>query len=811
MFLTWLDLRIATRRLGRAPGFSAAAVLLLAISIGGSIFVFSAVRTLLLQSIPYSHPERLAVLSPEAPRWDLFQELRDGPAVFDRLGTYTRRAANLTGRGPAERVLIGRVSPEFLPIVGQHPVVGRLFRDEEFDPPHDRVAVITTRLWRQRYGSATDVIGQTLTLDGLQYTIVGVLPPEFKTVEQLERAHGLPFDRDVSLLLPLPDRAPRDPMSTDNVERGLTVVGRLRDGMSVEQANRELAAVLAGAQLRYQYPVPFAFISLRTAAVRGLPTQLTIVSIAVALFLLVGCANVTNLVLARIEARRRELAVCMAIGSNARRIVASVLAETLLLSSAGGVLGLLVAWQSLTAMAAAVGSMLDGVAGRVDLPMVAFTAAMSLGTGVVVGIGPALRHAHTDPALALQRSIKRSVRGGAPSFTSVLVAVQVALAVVLVVVGALLAQTLVRAISVTPGFGTKDILTAEISLDRSGYRRRNATRFFTELLERLAAERDVQGAALVSTLPGGEFQGGTGAIVRGRVHMVDAGTVSPAYFSVLSIPVIAGTSFQEEDSTKTPLVVVVNETFARMFWGTADRALGETVAMGERVSYSGTGKIMSAIEWTIIGVVADSRDGAGTATVKPKVYWSYKQGSSLGSTQMTLLVHASSGNAAAIAQPLRRLVAEMNSDQPVYNVLPLEDILRSRFAREWAMATVMNAFAILTLVVAVLGVHAAMAYTGACRRHEIGVRLALGGSRVTILRSLAWRCGQPVLAGMEAGILLAVISVSFLRAWLFGTGTFDVSTMIFAVGLVTVVSGIALIAPAWHATQVDPIETLRAE
>jgi putative ABC transport system permease protein len=213
----------------------------------------------------------------------------------------------------------------------------------------------------------------------------------------------------------------------------------------------------------------------------------------------------------------------------------------------------------------------------------------------------------------------------------------------------------------------------------------------------------------------------------------------------------------------------------------------------------------------IIGVVADSRDGASAATVKPKVYSSYKQDSFLGPTQMTLLVRASSGNAAALAQPLRRLVAEMNSDQPVYNVLPLEDILRSRFARERAMATVMNAFAMLTLVVAVLGVHAAMAYAGARRRHEIGVRLALGGSRVAILRSLAWGGGKPMLAGVEAGILLAVTGVSFLRAWLFGTGSSDMPTMIGAVVLVTAVSAVALLAPAWCATQVDPIETLRAE
>ncbi len=418
MSTAWIDVRIAVRRLCRAPGFTSAAVLLLAISIGGTAFVFGTVRGLLMQSIPYAHAERLAVLSPAAPRWELFEELRDMHGAFEDLGAYTQRAANLSGRGgPAERVLIGRVSPGFLPITGVRLQAGRLFRNEEFTPPNDRVALIADRLWRQRYAGAADAVGESLTLDGLQYTIVGVLPATFRTVEQLQRAHDAPFDREVSLLVPLPDRpAVYEPTSTDRVLRGLTVVGRLRSGMSVEQANQELSPLMARAQMRYRFPVPFAFISLQEAAAAGLPRQLALLSLAIAFFFLVGCANITNLVLVRIEGRRRELAVCMAIGSDARHIVSSVLAETLLLSSAGGALGLLLAWQSIAALRVVAAGVLDVGGIAIDRQVMAFTIAVTFATGVLVGLGPALRHARTNPAAVLQRPVTGpATRGGSLS------------------------------------------------------------------------------------------------------------------------------------------------------------------------------------------------------------------------------------------------------------------------------------------------------------------------------------------------------------------------------------------------------------
>ena len=627
MLVTWYDLRIAARRLARVPGFTGSAVLLLAVAIAGTTFVFSAVRSLLLQKVPYANADRLVVLLPVAPRSELVDELAAQRGIFSSLGAYAQRAANLAGGGSsAERVLTVRVTPAFLDITGTRPLAGRLFVASDFTGPGERVALITERVWRQRYGGEQSVVGRSLILDGRDHRIVGVLSSTFQTVEQMQRAHELPFARDVAVVLPLSGNAEAyDPSSTDKVWRGLTIVARLRDGVSPAQAYQSLSPLLARAQMHYRLWEPFTLAPLAAVTVGTLGSQLRIVSLAVLILLLVGCANVTNLVFTRVEGRRRELAVCAAIGSSARRIISGVLAETLLIAGLGGALGVLLTWQAMAATRAMTAGMLELETMRIDLPLLGFALAITCLTGVIVGLSPALRYAKGDPsALVMVPTGEARTLGGVP-LSSCLVVTQVALAVVLVVVGALLTRAFVRSSFVTLGFETKGILTAEMSLDRSAYWRYAATDYFTKVLERTAALPGVDRIALVSTLPGGQFDAGTGVKIGGTLFFTDTAIVSANYFSLLSIPLLAGGTFTENDTRRSTPVVVVNEAFARTHWGKPGDAVGRTIAMGQGSMTTPAGTIVRDIERTIVGVVADSRDLAGGAAPRPKVYQSYQQ------------------------------------------------------------------------------------------------------------------------------------------------------------------------------------------
>jgi predicted permease len=804
--MRWVDVRLAARRLCRGPGFAAAAILLLAVSIGGPTFVFSVVRALLFQTLPYSEPERLVVLRPEMPPGgELFSDLQARRDLFETVAAYTERAANLGGDGPSERVQIARVTSSYLAITGVRPSAGRLLVEADFQPGSVPVALISNRLWQHRYGRAA-AVGRSLVLDGRPHTIVGVLPPDFKTLRQLERAHDFPFDREAAVYVPLPGNPHGyDQTGTDRKLRGLTILARLRRAVTVDGAAEAVAPLLTREQMRASTTVPFYLTSLSAAVAGTLPAQLALLSAAVAVLLVVGMANVMNLLLARLEARRRELATCVAIGASAGRVAGDILAETLLISAAGGALGVLVARQAMAATKLLAGAQLDLEAVTIGLPELTVAALLSLGTGLVVGLGAARRHVRTDPAAALQP------RGAAPVFgpvplPSVLVVAQVALAVVLVAVGTVLVRGFARLANTDMGFETRGILTAEISLDNNWYWRRAAPEFLAGLLDRVRALPGVERSALVSTVPGGEFSGAALVRVRGRSYFVDVGAVSRDYFELLSIRVIAGSVWTHEGTPTGTREIVVNETFARDHFGVVSRALGEQVTFG--LPPVPAGQRVTEPVATIVGVVADSRDGFVSTPPRSKIYRSYAQSPM---TQMTILVRAANDRPAQLAQPLARVVRDLHPDPTVYNVLPLETIVESRLARERTTTAVMTAFATLTLLVAALGVYAAMAHAGALRRHEVGVRLALGGTRGSILRTLAWRGVKIVSVGVEIGILFAVVAVSVLRASLPGTGRTDVSTMAATVALVALVSAVALLVPAWRATRVDPMSLLRAE
>jgi predicted permease len=803
MLLSAQPFRVALKRLARAPGFAAAAVITLAIGIGGTTFVFSVVQSLLARSLPYKAPERLVILTPtgmlKLQQWTVFEQVRDGCTVFEQIGAYAERAANMSGEGHAERVLTARVTDTLLSLVGVRPAVGRSFLAEEYQPGRGHVVLLSDALWRRRYGASPGAIGGVLVLDGQAYTIVGVLPPEFRTISELRLAREVTFDENVGLLLPVagnptaPDLTASDPGGSE-----LMMVGRLRNDVLLDRARGDVAAALDRLAGSGGTPEPYALVTLNSTVAGEAPAQLAILSAAVALLLFVACLNVANLLLERVEARRREMAVRTALGATFSQVVGTVLAETVLLACAGGASGVVIAWGSVRALRVLAGPLvthLDAV--QINLTVLAFAGVLSLGTGVLIGLIPAIRLSRVDVASALHAQPVTPRRRLGVAVPSLLTIGQVAVSVLLVVLGGLLARDFVKSLTVDLGFRTRGILTAEVPLTPAKYARGAVIPFFADLVERAGRLPGVESAALVGLVPGGPLLGGTMLRVEGStVAFSDISSISSGYFSVLGIPMIAGRGFTIHDTSGAPPVFVVNDAFARQHWGSAGQAVGQHV-------------FWNRTPFTVVGVAADAYDTWRAAAARPKVYYSYRQGAF--STRVTLLLRGRYEDAAVLAAPLTRLVATLDPDQPLYNVLTLEHIVYAKFARPRLLVTAMMMFASLTLLLAAVGVHGVLSYAVALRTREIGVRRALGGSEYAILGLILWRGMRLIAVGVAIGLPVALALRWFGESELSGATGTDPMVCAGAVVLVAAVGLMASLVPAVRAMRIDPIETLRSE
>jgi predicted permease len=802
----WRNVRHAARALGRAPGFTAATVVTLAVGIGCSTLLFSVFDALLLRPLPYARPEGLVVVTPDVSPifWSVIDQLRASKDVFGELGVCVPRAANIMGGGEAERALVARVDQDFLRVLGVSPAIGRAFRLEEFEPAHDKVALLTDTAWRRRYAASRDVVGRFITIDGQPYTIVGVLPREFRTPSELTSAREVWFDSRVGLLLPLSAR-PRawDPESTDQIARGATIVGRLRPGTPLNRG-QALVGLVTDREMPPAAP-PFSLVPLRDAVAGSLPRQLGILAAAVGVLLLVACANAGNLLLERLYGRRAEMAVRAALGASSGQLIGTVLTETVVVAIVGGAGAMLVVWagsEAVQTLAAPVITGLDAVG--VNVRVFTFAAALSVGTGLLVGVVPAIRLSHADISRSLNLQAAAPRVPGRLAVPSALVVLQVAVSVVLIVCGALLAREFIRSLPTDLGYRTHGVLSAEISLDRFRHRDRDRApaTFFADLLERAANLPGVLKAGLVSHVPGGESVGVTRMRVEGfaETFTTDVATVSEDYFTLLSIPMLTGRPFERHDTADAPHVVVVNEAFAAKYWDSAERALNRQVGFGT------FGTSMS----TIVGVVANTRDAAQDWKKGPVVYWNYRQ-ASLPSPQMTLLLLARSGDGRTLALPLTRLVRGLDPNQPLYNVLTLEHIAAARFARPRLMLATMTTFGIVTLLLAAVGVHGVMAYGAALRRREIGIRLALGGTPRAIVAMMLRRGAKLVSSGIAVGLPVAIAVGWFLQSELFDLGMADLTLFVAAASVALAAGLIASLSPALRAVRVDPIATLRSE
>ena len=807
----WQDIRFGARMLWKRPGFTAVAVLTLALGIGANTAIFSLVNAVLLKPLPFAEPERLVMLWEDATRIGFprntpapanFVDWKAQTTSFEGMAAVSWVSLNLTGRGEPQKLGGHAVTADLFPLLGVRPALGRVFTDEEQKPGSDsRVVILSHGLWRDTFGGEASVVGRDLLLSGEKYTVVGVMPAGFQFL-----------DPNVRLWVPLA-LSPED-----WANRGghyLTVVGRLKPGVSVGQADADLKAVMA--RISREYPDQAAEIGafvlpLREQVAGDVRRPLLMLVVAVAFVLLIACANVAGLLLARSAARRREIAVRAALGASRMRVVRQLLTESALLSAAGGAAGLLLALWSFAFLRQLVPPSLALSAGlSVDARALGFTLLVSLVTATLFGLAPALQASKTDLAASLKEGAGRGAVGGGAgrSLRGAFVVAEVALALVLLVGAGLLIQSLQRLRGQYAGIRPENVLTLRTVLPDNKYRdhaQRDA--FYDAVLARVRSLPGVVAAGYTTTVPL-TWKGGTSRLtIEGRAPKPGLGDdanhrqVTPDYLRALGLPLKTGRYIEESDGPRSQPVAVVNEAMARAFWPGAD-------PLGKRFKVGGPA---SPNPWlTVVGVVADVRQMGLDAPVKPEMYLPFKQVNYNQWFAPGYLVIRTSAEPASLTAAVRREVHAVDPEQPVSNVQTMAEILGEESAQRRVGMTLLAAFAGLALLLASLGIYGVLSFFVAQRTQEIGVRLALGASPRSILALVLGKGMRLTLAGLGLGLLGAFALTRLIESQLFGVSASDPVTY---AGLALLLACVALLAcylPARRATKVDPMVALRYE
>jgi putative ABC transport system permease protein len=797
------DLRHGARLLLRSPGFTAVAVAALAIGIGANTAIFSVVNTLLIERLPYGEPERLAVVwehnLPRDRKNNVvspgnFIHWREMNQVFEDLaGVSLAFNVTLTGRGDPVEIPFQYVTPEFFPVVGVQPSQGRWFGPE--DDRNSRTVVISDRLWRTRLQQDPEILTRGLTLNGISHSVVGVMPAGFSYL-----------DKTVDLWLPL--RFPAEARTPRG--RWLTTVGRLKPGVTAEQAQRDMTRV-AG-ELTTMFP---DFNTGWTARVVPLREQLTgdirpallVMLGAVAFVLLIACANVANLLLARATARQRELAVRAALGAARGRLIRQLLAESVVLAAAGGAAGLALAWWGLQVLRAVVAERLPiqrlEMVG-IDGPVLAFTMGATLVSGIFFGLIPAFSAA----GASLNESLKEGGRTGSAArgarTRSAFVVVEIALALVLLVGAGLLVRSFARLMDVDAGFETDRTMTMRVSLPLARYADApRRVQFFERLLERVQQVPGVQSAGAISSLPlvglgsaTGYKIGGEPAPPLGQEPVADVRVITKDYFKAMGIPLIRGRLFDERQPSDAVNKVIVNEALARRHWPNED-------PIGKRIIISWN----EDIEDEIVGVVGDVVHAGLDAQVRSMTYWPLARN---GDGSMTLTLRTA-GEPTSVISAVRGIVREQDADLALADIRTMDEVVSQSVAERRLMMVMLAIFAGAALLLAAVGIYGVIAYSVTQRTQEIGIRLALGAQRADVLRMVVGQAAMLAVAGVVIGAMGAVFLTRLMEDLLFGVKPFDPLTFgVVATGL----TGVALVAsylPGRRATRVDPVIALRAE
>jgi putative ABC transport system permease protein len=804
------DLQFAFRSLIKRPGFTAVAVITLMLAIGVNTTIFSVVNAVLLRALPFHDPAQLVAVQKSAgdeglPGIAAYQYLawREKQTSLENLGAYTDNTFNLTGQGEPERISCAQVSASVFTTLGVQPVRGRVFLEEEDKPRANSVAIVSEKFWRARYGGSESVLGGSLTLDDKLYTIVGVMPAGFR----------FPGEFDVWLPLALdPAKEFGDFFSL------IEVVGRVKQGGNLDQAQSELRLLAHNASERGaaqgKEPLPLAVVEivpLQQQLVAGARLTVLVLWGAVGLVMLIACVNVAGLMISRTLARQREMAVRAAVGARRWQLIRQLLTESVVLGLAGGVLGLLIAVWSTRAIGSLVPdnfatTVYDLSSIPIDWRVFAFTLALSVVTGIVFGLAPALTASKPDLIQTLRNSRAAGLMSfGLRSFRGWLVVAELALAMVLLVAAGLLVRSFNKLTATDLGFDRENVLTTKISLPRSKYKERaQSLAFQQELLQKVKALPGVQAAGAINHTP----LKGFGMIVFTEIEgqpppekkdaPIGAGVVSPEYFHTLKIPLLNGRQLDARDGPGRQKVALVNHAFAQRFFPKGD-------VLGKRVGFAC--EESEGLCRTIVGVVGNIRQESLTDEVASELYVPDAQ---MPMNSMTLFVRTSSDPLSLVAA-VRSQVSAIDKNQPIYDVKTLDQRVSDATAVSRSLTVLFSTFALLALVLGAVGIYGIVSYAVTQRTQEIGIRMALGATARDILRLIVKHGLVLVLTGVVIGIAGALALTRFLATLLFGITPTDTLTFVVVAAIFFLIAMFASLIPARRATKVDPLTALRYE
>ncbi|MGA2899531.1 MAG: ABC transporter permease [Candidatus Acidiferrales bacterium] len=802
------DLRYGVRMLWKSPGFTIVAVLTLALGIGANTAIFSVVNGVLLRPLPFRDPSRLVLIAEKSSfpiistSYENYLDWRDQSHSFESMEATRGSSITLTGAGEPERLNVRMATAGLFSMLGINAQIGRTFLAEEDRAGGTPVALLSYGLWQRRFGGTADIIGKTVNLDLQPYTVVGILPSGFQILQPADLY--LPFT-------PWAKTLPAD----RNWHPGIIPLARLKQGVSKEQARGEMVGITK--RLEQQYPdyntgTSADVVGLQDEIVQNSRPALLLLLGAVSFVLLIACANVANLLLARAASRGREVAIRTAMGASRGRVIRQLLTESVLLSLAGGLLGVIVALAAVGLLPKIAGdSIPQGAPIGLDPWVLAFTAVVSLFTGLLFGIVPALRTANLDLRGTLNEGSRGSTAGpGQHVLRGALVAMEIALAMLLLVGSGLLLRSFSRLQEVPPGFQPDHLLVADIPLSPTAYAKpQDRYQFFDRLVERAKSLPGVRSAAAASFLP----VSGGGSIIHFNItgrppksphEFVAAGyrTITPNYLETLGVPLLQGRFFTRGDNEKSPAVVIINATMAHTFFPN-ENPLGKRLQLGALPEQE-----VPTME--IVGVVGDVHFGLGTDP-QAEMYLPYRQADLLLPVFQLSVVMRTAGDPSLETSALRSALAEIDPNQPLVKVRTMEENMATTVAQPRFRTWLIGILAMLALVLAAVGVYGVMSYTVTQRTSEIGVRVALGAQPKDVFRIIVGEGLRLALFGVGVGLVAALVLTRLLQSFLFGISAYDPLTFIAVSLLLTLVAVAASYFPARRATRVDPMIALRYE